>query len=359
MCAEARPGSPRVAGAGASIAWSLAWCSAVYVGACATNMRPVATSNEATSNHAPSTHVAPTASSNDATPVATSNNAEPPLGPSSAAGLVRASAASGRVWNIALDDADGAHGLSGFAPRSEGRFGLDRLHLESADDGSHAPVGETGALGPSAPRSFLRADFPRGSASPAVGRATGAPGGGAQFLGTRPGTPADHLFLRYRVRFAENFAFVKGGKLPGFYGGRMISGGRIPDGTDGFSTRFMWRAGGAGEVYAYLPSSQTWGTSLGRGSFHFVPGRWQCLEQELSLNTPGRADGFVRVWLDDQPVFAQEQLTFRTTAALRIEGVFFSTFFGGNDPSWASPVDTHADFANFAVAERRIGCAGR
>jgi len=253
-------------------------------------------------------------------------------------------AAVARVWAIALD---GPNGLAGFAPRSEGRFGLDRLHLDRASSG------ESGA-----PTTFLRADYPRGSASPAVGVATGAPGGGAQFLGTRPGTPADHLFLRYRVRFAESFAFVKGGKLPGFYGGRMISGGRIPDGTDGFSTRFMWRAGGAGEVYAYLPSSVSWGTSLGRGRFRFTTGRWQCLEQELSLNTPGRADGVVRVWLDDRPVFEQEHLTFRTTAALRIEGVFFSTFFGGNDASWASPADTHADFADFAVGEHRIGCAG-
>jgi hypothetical protein len=255
-----------------------------------------------------------------------------------------------RVWRIPLDDPDG---LSGFAPRNEGRFGLDRLHLERTDDSGHArPAGETGA-----PGTFLRADYPRGSASPAVTVATGAPGGGAQFLGTRPGTPADHLFLRYRVRLADSFAFVKGGKLPGFYGGRMIGGGHIPDGTDGFSTRFMWRAGGAGEVYAYLPSSVTWGTSLGRGSFRFATGRWQCLEQELSLNAPGRADGVVRVWLDDRPVFAQEHLTFRTTPALRIEGVFFSTFFGGNDVSWASPVDTHADFADFAIGERRIGCA--
>jgi hypothetical protein len=259
------------------------------------------------------------------------------------------SAAPKRVWPIPLDGPDG---LASFAPRSEGRFGLDRLHLEHTDTGGRArPAGEAGA-----PADFLRADYPRGSASPAVSVASGAPGGGAQFLGTRPGTPADHLFLRYRVRFAEGFAFVKGGKLPGFYGGHMIGGGHIPDGTDGFSTRFMWRAGGAGEVYAYLPSSLTWGTSLGRGSFRFTTGRWQCLEQELSLNTPGRADGVVRVWLDDQPVLMQEHLTFRTVAALQIEGLFFSTFFGGNDASWASPLDAHADFADFAVGERRIGC---
>ena len=248
---------------------------------------------------------------------------------------------SEQIWAIALEGADG---LAAFAPRGQGDFGLDRIHLDR-----ETAVGGAAVAPPS---SFLRVDYPKDSASPSV---TGAPGGGAQFLGTRPGTPADHLFLRYRVRFAERFDFVRGGKLPGLYGGRMISGGHIPDGTDGFSTRFMWRAGGDGEVYAYLPSSVTWGTSLGRGRFRFHPGRWQCLEQELALNTPGRSDGLVRVWLDGRPVYTQEGLIFRTVATLRI--VFFSTFFGGNDSSWASTADTHADFADFAVGERRVGCA--
>jgi hypothetical protein len=251
-----------------------------------------------------------------------------------------AARAQAGVWAIALEGPDG---LAAFAPRKEGRFGLDRIHLVT--DGAQASA---------SPVSYLRVDYPKGSASPSV---AGAPGGGAQFLGTRPGTGADHLFLRYRLRFSDTFDFVKGGKLPGFYGGRTISGGHIPDGIDGFSTRFMWRAGGAGEVYAYLPSSVTWGTSLGRGSFHFQPGHWQCLEQELGLNTPGRADGFVRVWLDGRLVFTQESLVFRTVPGLRIEGLFFSTFFGGNEPSWASTADAHADFGDFALGERRVGCA--
>jgi hypothetical protein len=50
--------------------------------------------------------------------------------------------------------------------------------------------------------------------------------------------------LSYYVRFSENFDFVKGGKLPGLFGGVGNSGGEIPDGTDGFSTRFMWRRNG-------------------------------------------------------------------------------------------------------------------
>ena len=83
-------------------------------------------------------------------------------------------------------------------------------------------------------------------------------------------------------------------------------------GSDGFSTRFMWRTAGQGEVYVYMPSSTRFGTSLGRGSFHFEPGKWHCIEQQLSLNTPGQADGKVEVWLDAQPVCEQGALLFRT-----------------------------------------------
>lgn len=232
--------------------------------------------------------------------------------------------------------------LGEFTPKDKGRFGLDNVSLESEAGG---PV-----------ESFLRVLYWRGAASPSAARRAGVKEGGAQWLGQLPSGPADRAFLRYYVRFARDFEFVKGGKLPGFYGGTQISGGKIPDGTNGFSTRFMWRTGGQGEVYAYMPSSQRFGTSLGRGSFGFRPGQWHCIEQELVLNTPGALDGEVRVWLDGEPVFEQGALLFRTVPELRIEGLYFSTFFGGGDPSWAPPRDTHADFAAFVIAGERIGC---
>ncbi len=157
--------------------------------------------------------------------------------------------------------------------------------------------------------------------------------------------------LSYYVRFSENFDFVKGGKLPGLLGGVGNSGGEIPDGTDGFSTRFMWRRNGDGEVYAYLLTSKKDGTSIGRGNWRFKPGVWYRLEQEVILNQPGKANGRVRVWLDGRPVLDRGALTFRTTNALKIEGLFFSTFFGGGDSSWATPKDVYADFADFQVSE--------
>ncbi len=250
--------------------------------------------------------------------------------------------AAGRVgrWQAPLEH---NNWFGEFTPKEKGAFGLDNVSLEQ----------ETG--GPSG--HFLRVRYYKGSASPSASRRAGVKEGGAQWLGQLPSGPADRAFLRYYVRFAADFDFVKGGKLPGFYGGTMLSGGHIPDGTNGFSTRFMWRNEGQGEVYVYMPSSTRFGTSLGRGSWHFKKGEWQCIEQELILNTPGALDGSVRVWLDGEPVFEQQALLFRTVPELRIEGLFFSTFFGGGDPSWAPPADTHADFSGFAIAPERVGCS--
>ena len=201
---------------------------------------------------------------------------------------------------------------------------------------------------------LLRVSYPAGSASPAAARSSGGPQGGTQAY-LRLDRPADQLTLDFWIRFPAGFQFVKGGKLPGLFGGSGGSGGQHHD--DGFSTRFMWRAGGAGEVYAYLPGSTGYGTSLGRGTWKFVPGRWQHLAQRVVLNTAGQANGSVTVWLDGQQVFAQNGLSFRGNDQLHIDGLFFSTFFGGADTSWASPTDQYADFAGFTLRDQpdRLG----
>ena len=200
---------------------------------------------------------------------------------------------------------------------------------------------------------FLRVKYPRNSYSPNGVRSENAPWGGAQFISDIGAH--DSLHLRYYVRFDKSIDFVKGGKLPGLCGGTANSGGHIPDGTDGFSTRFMWRASGGGELYAYMPSSQQWGSSLGRDNWYFKRGTWQLVEQQLILNEPGKSNGVVKAWIDGKLVLEQKELLFRTTPSLKIDGIFFSTFFGGNDNTWATPFDTFIDFDDFAVSEAYIG----
>ena len=211
-----------------------------------------------------------------------------------------------------------------------GDFGLDHAQLVTTAD---APD-----------RQLLRITYPAGSASQSAG---GTDGGTQAYLELPE--PTDTLDLRYQLRFPTTFDFVKGGKLPGLYGGTITGGQHIPDGTNGFSTRYMWRTDGNGEIYAYLPTSRDHGTSLGRGCWQFTPGAWTTLRQRIQLNTPGLDNGRITVWQDDHLVLDHSGLQFRTTDELRIQGLFFSTFFGGDDTSWATPTDQHTDFAAFTL----------
>jgi hypothetical protein len=196
--------------------------------------------------------------------------------------------------------------------------------------------------------------YPKGSSSPASSEKYGSPEGGMQTYLTVDGQGQDEAYLRYWVRFPTDFEFVRGGKLPGLFGGTKVSGGEHPDGTNGFSTRLMWRSGGAGEVYLYAPHES--GTSLGRGNWTWPRGAWTCVEEQVVLNRPGEGDGAVTVWLDGTEVLTQRDILYRTVDQLRIEGIFFSTFFGGADPGWAPDRDQHVDFAGFAFSDQRVGC---
>lgn len=193
----------------------------------------------------------------------------------------------------------------------------------------------------------IRVFMPKGSYDPGSMRKMLKPLGGAGFKVRLLPVGTDRATLSYRVRFPPDFDFVLGGKLPGLFGGGGNSGGYIPNGSDGFSFRLMWGAQGNGTVYAYLPTSIKYGTPLLHKKFRFVPGRWHTVLQELVLNTPGISNGFVRMWIDGQQFGEASGLLVRSTDALKINGVFFDVFFGGGDPSWATPSDTYIEFSDF------------
>ena len=190
----------------------------------------------------------------------------------------------------------------------------------------------------------LRVRYPAGTSSPGDTKK-----GGAGFYSEPDGLDgAERACLTYRVRFAPGFDFVKGGKLPGLYGGEAPSGGDEVNGENGFSMRFMWRHAGQGELYEYVANKNTkYGASVGRGLWSFPSGEWVTVEQELVLNTPGEDDGLARVWINGVPVLEQSGIVYRTTDTVTIDGLMFSTFFGGHGQDWRTPRDQHADFAAF------------
>jgi hypothetical protein len=172
------------------------------------------------------------------------------------------------------------------------------------------------------------------------------PDGGAQFMVKIPGH--DDLSLEYQVKFQKDFDFVKGGKLPGLCGGACNTGGRKPAG-EGFSARYMWRAGGKLVLYLYHMDQPTlYGEDFPLG-VTAKAGTWYCLKERLSMNTPGKSDGRVRVWIDGKKALDLDKVRFRSDNAVTVDAFYFDTFFGGSSDDWAAVKDERAYFDKFRI----------
>ena len=219
---------------------------------------------------------------------------------------------------------------------------------------------------------------------------THTPRGGFSFYAPGPEdvdlTTAKEATFAYTVLFAEGFDWVKGGKLPGFctctlalptspwpcmesatnarftVGGanfndsRSCSGGRKA--TNCFSTRLMWRTGGMGEFYTYLPPftvpgyeanevqchvppysecNPDYGNSIGRGAFNFTSGERGTVAMRVLLNDAGQANGEIELWYNGDSVVNLGGLIIRDSDEGRLRGLMMQTFFGGKCRSACSP----------------------
>ncbi|KAF5387146.1 hypothetical protein D9615_001995 [Tricholomella constricta] len=220
----------------------------------------------------------------------------------------------------------------------------------------------------------MKAHFPKGSYT-----FTHQPQGGLSFYAPGPDSvdlsTAKEATFGYSVYFDAGFAFNKGGKLPGIYGGNSdseaisCSGGRRS--TACFSARLMWRGEGAGEFYTYLPPytdarfaanrkqcnvapqsdcNPTYGASVGRGAFKFASGQWTTVSERVRLNDVGKANGELELFVNGKSVISVSGLILRDSSAGRMRGIQMQTFFGGSSPDFASPKSQNVYFSDFSVA---------
>jgi hypothetical protein len=176
----------------------------------------------------------------------------------------------------------------------------------------------------------------------------------------------NELYLRYYVKFEEGFDFRLGGKLPGFMGGGKSwrkSGGKQPNGKNGWTLRFMWRGKGKIVVYAYVPKSKNgkWGSDrYGQDidcDFFAEPGKWHCIEQYVNVGTPNTDNGKLKVWIDGVERLDISDMRFWDVENKygRIGGIYFSTFHGGSNETWAPQVTSYAQYDGIVVAKNRVG----
>ena len=173
--------------------------------------------------------------------------------------------------------------------------------------------------------------------------------------------PGNEYTLNYDVRFAEDFQFVKGGKLLGLGPRKHVTGGR-PIVPEGWSTRVMFRTGGVPRLYTYHQDMQgqygDGGTTV--KPFRFEKGRYYSVSLHVRVNDdPDVANGFARLYVDGELIERHEELRLRGSMGEEslIDKFMFSSFHGGHTPEWA-PKDAdgnyttvYATFDNIAVYE--------
>lgn len=186
--------------------------------------------------------------------------------------------------------------------------------------------------------------------------------------------PYEECTLEYKVRIPTGFDFVRGGKLPGLYGGSGPAGGASTEEADGFSVRTMWRELGVLCQYVYYmdrDESKKWGadflwTTRSDKNFpitkdmwkdmsgHFedriylVPDKWHTLKTYIKMNTPGQEDGKIVCHFNGIEV-VNLNLRFRKDLSFAIDQFKFTTFFGGNEDSWAPTKDEKIYFKDFKL----------
>ena len=201
-------------------------------------------------------------------------------------------------------------------------------------------------------RKSLRIEYPKGGVGPSET--------GAQVELKFPSR--DVAYMSYWMRFSDNFSFgtsSEGGKLPGLCGGNNCSGGDNCDGTNGFSARFMWRAGGQIVLYLYhMDKPEKYGEDhplkyADGSNVIFERGSWHHIEERVKINSAGDVyDGEVQAWVDGKEVLSLKGLRF-TNNGDKVDKLYISTFHGGNDETWAPTETCHIWFDDIRIGTSR------
>jgi hypothetical protein len=171
----------------------------------------------------------------------------------------------------------------------------------------------------------------------------------------------EEMYLRYYLRFGNDFDTVDGGKMPGFAGtyGEGGWGERRATGTNGWSARGGFEKPDAQNriqysFYIYHVNAPSVHGERFRWSERALlkPNRWYCIEEYIKLNAPNRNDGVLRGWVDGELAFEKSDLRFRTTRDLRIEEVWMNVYHGG---SATAIHDHHLYIDDVVISEQRIG----
>lgn len=171
-------------------------------------------------------------------------------------------------------------------------------------------------------------------------------------------------YLSYWVKFDDDFVFngnagdskgTNGGKLPGLGAGDLCSGGDTCDGSNGFTTRYMWREDGRAVLYLYhMDKPGQYGEDVqlkdsNGNDMYFQRGEWIQMVQRVRINTGNQKNGSVDVWMNGEQVLSRDNIQFVNNGQ-QIDTLNFSTFHGGYGYDWWPSKDVDAFYDDFVVS---------
>lgn len=188
--------------------------------------------------------------------------------------------------------------------------------------------------------------------------------------------PAEKAGVRCKVYVPKDFPWTLGGKFaPGFCLGddetSCASGGDWQ--RDAGSVRISWyHEGPSACPYIYLPTqvgggnndksvdvqskdfkraadtTDRTGIHMWRGVFKLKEDKWNDIELELELNTPGKENGVLSCTVNGT-TRRLDNVIWRTSSKVKINQFLFASFFGGGSRKYAPKKDTFILYKDFSV----------
>jgi hypothetical protein len=158
--------------------------------------------------------------------------------------------------------------------------------------------------------------------------------------------------LSFRVKFAADFDWSRGGKLGfGFHIGNGYTGCNKADNGLGGTARLMWynptgsktnpvTTGTYFRPYVYYKDMpENCGNSFGKQSKRLNKDTWYTIKIRVKSNTGSNADGLVSYEVDGENLLTQTIRWTTNDAFRKIKYITFHTFRGGSDEYWQATTD--------------------
>lgn len=172
--------------------------------------------------------------------------------------------------------------------------------------------------------------------------------------------PKTEATLQYDIYFDKDFEWVLGGKLPGFRGGNKsvsTTGCVRPQPKNAWSFRLMWKSQGRISMYMYdqerIALNSACGISVTSGKDYLKRNVWYRFKLYIKLNSKANSkDGTARLYVNDSLVLERTGIPwygYSGTGVVPVNYIFFSSFYGGDNPSWAPSKTTYIRFGNVSL----------